>query len=186
MKVSRQVLINNSRPFKVELTNERWAESHQTIVDMEVDDVASVEIAMRVLHKALSDTVYTASITQVWELVQYCNYRELDTELFESWFAAWLAKKNLKEMKPVEMLELLTPSYTFNHARAWAFFTKGVVYGVAGNIMEKNPTDYHHLHLDGNALGTFESSTKPYRIQKLAKYWLQELSKGPKEACTTS
>lgn len=156
MKVSRQVLIDNSRPFKVELTGERWEESCQSVIDMQVDSVPSVEVALRVIHNALNADIDDMAIPDIWELIQYCDYRELDLEKFESWFAKLMIKKNYTKLEHGDMVQLLFPAYKFDHAHAFAFFTQSLAYQLSEHITEVNPTSYRHLHLDGNVIGVFK------------------------------
>lgn len=77
IKISRQVLVDNSQPFKAEFTGNRWAEADASTVDMETDNVNSVEVVLRVLHNSLTDDLYTIGIRDVWEVIQYCDYREI-------------------------------------------------------------------------------------------------------------
>lgn len=71
IKVSHQVLIDNSQPFKAEFSGDHWAEKNTTTVDMEVDNVKSVEVILRVLHEAMIDDLYKIEIKDVWEVIQY-------------------------------------------------------------------------------------------------------------------
>jgi hypothetical protein len=85
MKVSRDVLINNSKVFKVALT--RWAEAKQSTVDIEVDTVAGIEVVLRAIHKTLVDSSYAVSIEEIWEVIQYCKNCEIEAEKLDAWFA---------------------------------------------------------------------------------------------------
>lgn len=166
MKVSRKVLMDNSRPFKLELSGERWEESHQNVVDMEFDSLPAIEVAMRVLHKAEVEDSYKISIRDVWELIQYCEYRDLNVALFEEWFANALPKVmppiagTKLEVKHGAMVQMLFPAYVFNHSLAFAHFTKTLALEVATHITEVNPTRYRGLHLPQNVIGKFSFSEK--------------------------
>lgn len=170
MKVSRKVLIENSRSFKVELSGERWEEAHQNVVDMEADSLAATEIAMRVLHGAVVESSYKIRIFQIWELVQYCQYRHLKVELFEEWFTMVLphVMSQIRDEKPDArhkvMRQMLFPAYVFNHSAAFAHLTKTLALEVASHITEDNPTHYYGLHLPQNVIGKFYPKSETVQI----------------------
>jgi hypothetical protein len=51
-----------------------------------VNTVKSVEISMRVLHDKLTDNCHVVEVKEVWEVIEYCNFRLLDKGLFEDYF----------------------------------------------------------------------------------------------------
>lgn len=120
LTVSRKVLTENSRAFRVEFTSDRWAESSAKIIDMEVDDADAVEVVLRALHKTMTADLCTVPVEVVWETIQYCLYREIDVSRLNDWFANWVDKKNFKKIVDVkEMSELIFPCYTFDHAKGF-------------------------------------------------------------------
>lgn len=84
-----------------------------------------------------------------WELIQYCDYRELEIATFDPWFKKMMMKQGYEKFKHEKMLQLLYPAYRFDDINAFAFFTKSLAYGIGWHIKEDNLTDYRNLHLDG-------------------------------------
>ena len=156
LKVSRKVLVDNSELFKAEFTGRRWQEATQGTVDMEVDTVLSVEVCLRALHNTLTDAMYSVPVEEVWEAIQYCEYRRINFSKLKTWFDKWLEIKDIKNIKikdNAEMRKLLFPCYIFDNAKGFAFLTKSLTYGMAEHVTEINPTQYRSLHLDGNVIG---------------------------------
>lgn len=156
MKVSRKVLVDNSEPFKFEFTGKRWEEATQGTVDMEVDTVISVEVCLRALHNRMTEEMYAVPVEEVWEVIQYCEYRRIDVSKLKVWFDKWLEVRDIKKIKIVdtdEMRKLLFPCYVFDHAKGFAFLTKSLAYRMSDHVTEINPTAYRSLHLDGNVIG---------------------------------
>jgi len=156
LKVSRKVLIDNSEPFKAEFTGKRWEETTQGTVDMEVDTALSVEVSLRALHNNINEEMYVVPVEEVWEVIQYCEYRRIDVSNLRAWFDKWLEVKDIKKINikdNAEMRKLLFPCYVFNHAKGFAFLTKTLTYQMSDHVTEINPTVYRALHLDGNVIG---------------------------------
>jgi hypothetical protein len=130
MRVSREVLIGNSKVFKVSL-NPPWAEAKQRTVDLPVDKLDGIEVVLRAIHKTLVDASYAIGIEEIWEVIEYCNNREIETEELEEWFDTWWGKRNRKELGIDDIRMLLTPAYTFDHAQAFAFLTTSLAYRMA-------------------------------------------------------
>ncbi|KAF8866840.1 hypothetical protein BDZ45DRAFT_768617 [Acephala macrosclerotiorum] len=160
MKVSRQVLMDNSRPFKAEFTGKRWKETDASNIDVEIDTLISVEVVLRAIHNTLNDNMYGLGvpISEVWEAIQFCDYRQIEVSKLNSWFAKWLERKDMKKLGHSDMKQLLFPCYTFDHAYGFAFMTRSLAYQCAEHTTEWNPTEYRHLHLDGNAVGAINGA----------------------------
>jgi hypothetical protein len=153
MKVSRQTLTDNSQSMKAEFTGGRWVETYASTVDMEVDTVESIEVVLRVLHGTMTKILHEIPIKELWEVIQYCQYRQIEVSKLNDWFETWIEKKDYKKLPYSEMVQLLYPCYVFDHAPAFATMTKKLAYEVSDHVTERNPTTYRHLHLDGNVIG---------------------------------
>lgn len=109
MKVCRQVLIDNSKVFKASLT--RWAESRQTVTDIQVDSITGIEVVLRVIHDKLIESSYAIQIPEIWFPIHYCcNERDIDLKKLNGWFATVIEKKELAKLDHEQMRMLLFPS----------------------------------------------------------------------------
>ncbi|KUJ21786.1 uncharacterized protein LY89DRAFT_637739 [Mollisia scopiformis] len=156
MKVNRQVLIDNSQVFKAMMSSDgHWKETYASTIDMEVDNIPSVEVVLRALHGTMKEELYGASVSfpDVWEIIQFCSYRQIEVLKLKGWFAKWLENALKVKLDHDDLKMLLFPCYTFDHAKGFASMTKTLAYNSAEHTTEYNPTDYRHLHLDGNAIG---------------------------------
>jgi hypothetical protein len=165
MLVSRQVLIDRIPSFKVELSNKGFKEYGQAVIDVPVDFIEGVEIVLRAAHGEFTDECFTVPIKEVWYCIQFCKERLVQLEKLSSWFAQWLERKKIMELKLwsqndyMDMMGLLYPCYIFDHAKGFAFMSNRLVYDVADHITECNPTEYGSLRLDHHAIGKRSIST---------------------------
>jgi hypothetical protein len=154
MAVSREVVLGNSPVYDAFL--KRWAKPNQSTVDFKVDKeraVVGIEVVLRALHKTLLDSSYSIDTEAIWEVIEWCNDRQIETEKLEDWFTTWWEKKDKKKLEIDEMRMLLTPAYTFDHAHAFAFLTRYLAYNMANHITEYNPSGYWSIHLNNNVIG---------------------------------
>lgn len=153
MQVSRQVLIDNSQSFKNQFAEKRWKDSLATTLDMEIDTLPSVEIVFRVLHDAMIESLHEVAINEIWEIIQYCDYRQVECSKLQPWFTSWIAKHPIAKLERDEVKQLLYPCYIWDNAKAFAVLTQKLAYEEAGHVKEINPTSYYRHHLDGNVIG---------------------------------
>jgi len=123
----------------------RREEAARGTVGMEVDTVISVEVCLRALHNCMTKEMYAVPVEEVWEVIQYCEYRRIDISKPKAWFDKWLDVRDIKKIKIVgidEMRKLLFPCYVFDHAKGFAFLTKSLAYQLSDHVTEINPTAY--------------------------------------------
>jgi hypothetical protein len=154
MAVSREVMLEHSPVYDAFF--KRWAKPDQGTVDFKVDKeraLVGIEVVLRALHKTLLDASYAIDIEAIWEVIEWCNNRQIDTEKLEDWFSTWWEKRDKKNLEIDQMRMLLTPAYTFDHAHAFAFLTRYIAYNMADHITEYNPSGYWSIHLNNNVIG---------------------------------
>lgn len=152
MRVSRDVLVKNSIKYKSELVKPVYEEATPSVVDCPVDSIEGYEVVFRAIHDTINDTVCNIPIKEIWEILEVLRYLIIDPNKLNTWFARWLEAKDKSDFTNTdeghsEMMQLLTPCWTFNHSRCMAYISKRLVLEVGGHIMEENPSDYEHHHL---------------------------------------
>jgi hypothetical protein len=147
-------VLSNSPVYDAYFT--RWAKPNQCTADFKVDTesaLVGIEVVLRALHKTLLDASYAIDIEAIWEVIEWCNDRQIDTEKLEDWFGTWWEKRDKKALKIDHMRMLLTPAKIFDHAHAFAFLTRYLAYNMADHITEWNPTEYRSIHLTHHVIG---------------------------------
>jgi hypothetical protein len=156
-RVSRQVLSDNSSYFKT-LLRGAFHEAGQSVVDVRDGTINSLELVFRVIHDKMTIEMYSIPVADVWEVIEVCNYRNVDIEEFETWFARWIRSKQQNSLDIEDMRMLLYPCHEFDHAVCFARFTKKLVYEMPRHITERNPTELDHHHLRPRVIGRLELS----------------------------
>ncbi len=141
-RVDRNVLTKASQPLLKMLLDPRWKEATQSVVSIGEGRVSTTKIWLRVIHTATLNL--TVPFEEMWHLVAAIDYYELDVTIFSPWFAAWYSAHNPELLKP---RELLFPTWRFDHAKAFARWTRYLAYEVKGHITEANPTNLYNYHL---------------------------------------
>lgn len=65
-RVRRRTIANAAPSWRKMLTGNNWAEAAQDTVEFRDDPIRGMEILFRVLHNAVTDDTYEATITEVW------------------------------------------------------------------------------------------------------------------------
>ena len=86
-KVSREILIDNLRVFATMLRPDFYKEGSRDRIRLEDDNVMSMEIWLRVLHKV--SNIYTTKLEEMWHLVAACDKYYLDIIMLKAWYALW-------------------------------------------------------------------------------------------------
>lgn len=175
LKVSRKVMVESSSYFKAMLSN-NWAESRQSVVDIECENPVGAELWYRVFHKSpLPNDMYDIPIDRIGNVIQYGGLvqevrgSDVDLEELYEWFEKCLERIDLPTITTDELTMLLYPCYAFNHAQGFATVTKRLSYEISGHITENRTTEDRSIHLDGNVIGRcicilpllFEKLTSP-------------------------
>jgi hypothetical protein len=147
-KVKKQVLIDNSRFFKVKLL--RW-KSNEADDFLEEDSCTSLEIWFKLLHgKELKDTL-TVPVDEMWHVIAAADKYEFTLKKLDGWFEDWYAKQDLRM---ISKRKLLYPCFEFGQAQGFVQVTRELVYGSKDHIEESNPAKYKTLHLPKNVIDT--------------------------------
>ncbi|TVY32541.1 hypothetical protein LOCC1_G008768 [Lachnellula occidentalis] len=159
-KVSRKVMVDSSSYFKAMLSS-NWAESRQSVVDIECERPTSAELWYRVFHKSLvPDSLYDIPIDMIGNVIQYGGLvqevkgSDADLEELREWFKKCLERLDLPKITTDELKMLLYPCYAFNHAQGFATVTKRLAYEMSGHVTEISTTEDRSIHLDGNVIGS--------------------------------
>ncbi|KAL2075341.1 hypothetical protein VTL71DRAFT_284 [Oculimacula yallundae] len=152
MKVSRRVLMMNSASSMAMLNpSGSWIESGSTTVDLCDENVAAVELWMKVLHdKVNGESFKTTTIETIWIAIEASRFYFFQLELLGPWFAEWLGVKGGKRLTNFsidELRQLMYLCHEFDNAEGFAIVTRRLAYENEGHITELNPTKFHHLHL---------------------------------------
>ena len=160
MRISKKVLISESKVFATMFRNREtmaWAEAASAVIDIEDENITSVELWFRAIHPgAMTDAMYGISITEVWNTIQASYAYAFQLEKLNAWFAEWIKRNGgefCSNFSVDELAQLVYPCQEFDHAHAFANVTRRLAYEVEGHINDKNPTDYHNLHLHPRILG---------------------------------
>ncbi|KAL3422905.1 hypothetical protein PVAG01_04652 [Phlyctema vagabunda] len=119
MRVSRKVLILHSDYFKA-LFSGRYKESNEKGITLKEDSPISIELWFRALHGNMIDAHYELPTKYVWETIQLAKKYDLCVQKLESWFAQWYERLNIRTLALSDLVQLLLPCQTFNHARGLA------------------------------------------------------------------
>ncbi|KAK4692165.1 hypothetical protein P7C71_g4984, partial [Lecanoromycetidae sp. Uapishka_2] len=141
-RVRKEVLTKASQTLLRMLLNPNFRESAQSVVSLGEGHVSSTEIWLRVIHKA--PVITSVALSEMWHLTAAIDYYELNVTDFDAWFAAWYQRCNPKMLQPKN---LLFPTWRFNHAKAFAEWTKYMAYHGVGHVTEMNPTKLYTYHL---------------------------------------
>ncbi|KAH9216437.1 hypothetical protein DL95DRAFT_460295 [Leptodontidium sp. 2 PMI_412] len=138
MKVSKKVMIENSAPSMAMLNpSGTWAESGATTLDLCHENVAAVELWMKVLHDSVvEDSFKTTSIETIWIAIEAMN-----------------GGNRLYKFSVDDLRQLMYLCHEFDDARGFADVTRRLAYENEGHIAEKNPTRFRHLHLQQRIIG---------------------------------
>ncbi|KAL9634571.1 MAG: hypothetical protein Q9164_004018 [Protoblastenia rupestris] len=161
-KVSREILINNSRVFATMLRTDFYKEGSRNRIRLEDDNVMSMEIWLRVWHKL--SNIYTAKLEEMWHLVAACDKYHLDITLLKPWYALWYQNHDIdhyyanwsnhrKDNRVLSPRSLLFPCWRFDHAKGFMEATHFLVYNSTGHVTEYNPTPYYRYHLESRYIG---------------------------------
>ncbi|TVY13000.1 hypothetical protein LARI1_G008885 [Lachnellula arida] len=171
LTVSRKVMVESSSYFKAMLSN-NWAESWQSVVDIECEHPVSAELWYRVFHKSpIPNDMYDIPIDMIGNVIQYGGLvqevrgSDVDLEELCKWFEKRLEGLDLLTITTDELEMLLYPCYAFNHAQGFATVTKRLAYEISGHITEINTTEDRSIHLDGNVIGSVNGAKGSLRSQ---------------------
>ena len=141
-RVDRKVLIKASQPLLKLLLDPRWKEATKSVVSIGEGRIASTAVWLQVVHQATLDL--TLPLKDKGHLVAAIEYYDLDVAIFKPWFAAWYGPHNLEL---VNARRFLFPTWRFDHAKAFARWTRYLAYGMSGHITEENPTKLSKYHI---------------------------------------
>ena len=136
--------------FKVASFSKQWASTGKDFFEIKGDNLAALEIWLRLLHGCLDTTKVEASISTIWNLLVLAQKYGFDGHCPElkDWFSAWYEGNIAKHGSIAEMTcrELLYPCYYFNHAPGFAAVTKHLAYNMRGHIEEHMPAGVDPIH----------------------------------------
>jgi hypothetical protein len=154
MKVSREVLMNNSSYFKTMLGGQ-FKEAGSNIVEIHEDTVFSVELWFRALHGTLIDDSYLIDREEMWNAIWLTRKYFFHIEKLDDWFATYWSRLNKPNLDMDDLKALLYPAQAFDHPVAFAYITKTLAHAGIGHIEEKNPSRHHQLHVEGRVIRKF-------------------------------
>jgi len=150
------------KPTAVEVTlSPRWSGSSKT--SFTLDDRNDHGIAWKLMLSIFTPTESTALTPEVlaspdinleifWHLAVVCDKWNVDAkdERVAATFRAWYAVHKMEEAinSPSKLLfaqSLLWPAWYFDHAKAFQWATRYVIYNDAGHIEPWNPTKYRNI-----------------------------------------
>ena len=73
-RVSRRILFEASRPWRIMLGSLSYTEGSSDHVTFGDDPVQSTEILLRVLHNAVDDSTYEASLEDIWSVASCITF----------------------------------------------------------------------------------------------------------------
>lgn len=153
--VSRLVLSKSCEVWREDIL-QHFKTSSEPIIRIKDGSVKSVELCFRMLHNTMIDEMYHIPIEDIWQALYIWEYRALDIKMLNPWFVGWMGNKDLKKLNDGEMAQLMTPCLMLDHAVAFAWITRRKAYESAEHIVEENPTEHHHLHLEHNVIGMYQ------------------------------
>jgi hypothetical protein len=151
MKVSRQVLMNNSTTLKTMLSG-FFKEAGSKFIELHEDTVDSLELWFRVLHGNVGDGSYEIERVEIWNAIALSRKYFFHLEKLNPWFATYWSRLDKKNLEADDLKELLYPAQAFEHSVAFAYITKTLVHICTGHIEEKNPSRHWQLHVEGRVI----------------------------------
>ncbi|KAJ5618696.1 hypothetical protein N7528_006807 [Penicillium herquei] len=139
------------------LVSKQWkhaVEEHPEIEDHIItlygDNIKSMRIWFSVFHNQEIDPA-EVSIKEIWHTIRAADKYGIDREKLEHWFGKWVKwfrdKKNAEWNKLDVQRELLFPCNYYDHAEAFRFLSRNLVYESDEHIFENNPIHDHRLRL---------------------------------------
>ncbi|KAL5329225.1 hypothetical protein ACEPPN_002735 [Leptodophora sp. 'Broadleaf-Isolate-01'] len=149
MRVSKKVMIENAAPSMAMLNlSGTWVESGATTLDMCDENVAAVELWMKVLHDSVAEESFkTTSIETIWIAIEASRFHPPAPGLGMN------GGNRLYKFSVDELRQLMYLCHEFDDARGFADVTRRLSYEHEGHIAEKNPTRFRHLHLQQRTIG---------------------------------
>ncbi|KAH8790311.1 hypothetical protein BGZ57DRAFT_949622 [Hyaloscypha finlandica] len=151
MKVSRQVLMNNSTALKTMLSGS-FKEAGTNFIELNEDTVHSLELWFRVLHGNIGDGSYEIEREEIWNAIALSRKYFIHLEKLNPWFATYWTRLDKKNLEIDDLKELLYPAQALDHPAAFAYITKTLAHICAGHIEEENPSRHWQLHVEGRVI----------------------------------
>lgn len=112
-------------------------------------DLEALKVLLQMLHGCIDQANPNVSILTIWYVLEILRKHSVDPACPEmkGWYAAWYDKHESR-INITQCRELLTPSYFFDHAEAFAAVSLMLAINASRHIEERMPEGFNPGHSD--------------------------------------
>ncbi|KAL8707728.1 MAG: hypothetical protein Q9220_007308 [cf. Caloplaca sp. 1 TL-2023] len=140
--VSREVLVESSRYFKILLYSKDFKEAGKDKVELKDDSITAMKALLQVLHKVEPD--HNVPLETMWDIAAAGKKYDLEMLCLSGWFGTWY---HLHAKEHSDSRYLLYPCWLFDHHKGFMSATRSCAYNFSGHVHEMNPTRHKDIHL---------------------------------------
>lgn len=133
------ILLHGNDELKLKISSTDVGETPTECEYIEVFDLLTATIWLRVFHDKLGNMLRTVSIETIWYAIALGKKYSFDLKLLEPWFKQWWSSQDVAAFGIKGLKKVLYPCHELNHPEAFALVTRELVYTCRWPIEQTNP-----------------------------------------------